>query len=320
MTISHEELTVDGLTVLRLQNAHAQVDVVPEVGGRIISLIHKCTGHEFLWRNKSLPLRRAMPGSVYDPEFYGGIDEQFPCDLPETADGIDYPDHGELWTQGLDAAWEQETLVLSGHLPLSGFRYERRMVLQKDAPVLRVSYRLTNESGCGRLFLWKLHAALDVSPGDRILCPATAARPLDMAWSRCRDNASFAWPECDGTNMSVVPPADGTTEFLALTELTRGQIGLWRRGSGLRLRIEFDTRTFPCCWLFASYGGLFGHYTVVLEPSTTDKLSLSQAELSDQVARLEAGEAIETTVTYHLDVVSEQTENDLEEIWDQSTT
>jgi hypothetical protein len=37
-------------------------------------------------------------GADYDSNFYGGIDELIPNDIPENIDGIDDPDHGELWT------------------------------------------------------------------------------------------------------------------------------------------------------------------------------------------------------------------------------
>jgi hypothetical protein len=287
---------VDGVPVVRLENEFLQTDVAPSVGGRVVSLLHKRSGHEFLWRNPALSLRRVSPGTAYDPEFYGGIDEQIPCDGPETIDGVTYPDHGELWTQSLAVRKEGEALVLSGDLPLLGFHYERRMELVPDAPELRVSYRIENRSGRPRSFLWKLHAALAVAPGDRIVCPATAARPLDLDWSRCREMKPFAWPHYGGLDMSLVPPTDGTAEFLALTGLATGTIGLRRAATGAELRIEFDPAVFPCCWLFASYGKLLGHHTVVLEPATSADLTLAEAHTEGVARQLRAGEVLDTQV------------------------
>ena len=220
-----QEMT-DSATI-RLENDCLRVEVAPAVGGRIVSLLHKPAGQEWLWRNPALPLRRVAPGTAYDPEFYGGIDEQIPCDGPETLDGIAYPDHGELSTQALEASTDGDALVLRGELPLLGFRYERRMELAPNAPELRVKYRITNVGSTPRsAFLWKLHAALAVAAGDRILCPATHAQPLDLAWSRCRESAPFEWPHYGEVDMSLVPPPDGTAEFLALTGLAAGTIRL----------------------------------------------------------------------------------------------
>jgi hypothetical protein len=281
--------------VYRLENDLLRVEVAPSVGGRVVSLCHKATGEEWLWRNPTLPLRRVSPGTAYDPEFYGGIDEQIPCDGPETFDGVAYPDHGELWTQSLAVRKEGEALVLSGDLPLLGFHYERRMEVVPDAPELRVSYRIENRSGRPRSFLWKLHAALAVAPGDRVVCPAATAQPLDLAWSRCRDMKPFAWPHYGALDMSLVPAADNTAEFLALTGLATGTIGLRRAASGAELRIVFDDAVFPCCWLFASYGRLSGHYTVVIEPATSPELTVAH---SLRPAGLAPAECLETTVSY----------------------
>jgi len=284
--------------VHRLENHLLRVEVAPDIGGRIVSLINKADGTEWLWRNPAMPLRRVPAGTAYDPEFYGGIDEQIPCDVPETFDGVTYPDHGELWTQALAAETEGEVLVLIGDLPLLGFHYERHMELAADAPELRVRYRLENRGPRSRAFLWKLHAALAGAPGDRIVCPAATAQPLDLAWSGCRDLQPFAWPQHGDRDMSLVPAPDGTAEFLALTGLTAGSIGLRRAATGAELRIEFDRAVFPCCWLFASYGKLAGHYTVVLEPATSPELTVAH---DLRQARLAPAQCLVTTVRYRLD-------------------
>ncbi len=58
-----------------LENDVLHVAVAPAVGGRVVSLVHRATGREFLWRNPRLSLAPCAPGSAYDPNFYGGMDE-----------------------------------------------------------------------------------------------------------------------------------------------------------------------------------------------------------------------------------------------------
>src|SRR6266702_2984770 len=96
-----EDLKLDGIPLVRLESDFLKVDVSPGVGGRIISLVEKHSGHEFLWRNSKLKLESLPGGSEYDPNFYGGIDELLPNDIPEMINGICCPDHGELWTTSL---------------------------------------------------------------------------------------------------------------------------------------------------------------------------------------------------------------------------
>jgi len=88
--------------IIRLENSTLRVDVAPAVGGKIISIYSKSLSKEFLWTNDALELQSYPVGTSFDPFFFGGFDELLPCDLPEKIQGIDYPDHGELWTLDLN--------------------------------------------------------------------------------------------------------------------------------------------------------------------------------------------------------------------------
>lgn len=297
MTRVCESSPLDGVPIIRLESDHLQVDVAPGVGGRVVSLIDRASAHEFLWRNRALSLQRLPAGSEYDPNFYGGIDELLPNDLPEVIDGVSCPDHGELWTSALDWACEGDRLKLRGTLPLFGLSYEREMTLRADSPCLEVTYRISNRADQPRHFLWKLHAALAVVPGDVVDCPARKARVVDLAWSRYHTLAPFDWPTIEGQDAHVIPAPDGTVDFFYLFELTEGKMA-WRRPSdGLAFTYHFDRRVFPYAWLFASYGGFNGHYTVILEPCTAMPLSVNEAAARRQCSLLEPGETLETRVT-----------------------
>jgi galactose mutarotase-like enzyme len=292
-----EHVSVQGIDVVRLGNERLSVDVAPAVGGRIISLKSNATGYEFLWRNARLPLVQLPAGSEYDPNFYGGVDELLPNDPPETIGGVAMPDHGELWTLPLSAKTDDGELFLRGELPLTGFSYERRISLLPGEAGLALQYRITNTTAQGKPFLWKLHAALNIAPGDRIDCPAQSAVVLDPAWSRWKTRSAFAWPRVDGDRADIIPPKDGTTDFLCLSGLTRGEMS-WQSASKRRsFTYRFDPKVFPYAWYFASYGGFFDHYTAVLEPCTCRDTSVNEAYAAGACTFLKPGESLQTTVT-----------------------
>ncbi len=293
----HEDMDLDGLPVVRLESDHLVVDVVPEVGGRIVRIREKSTGHEFLWTNERLDLERVAPGSQYDPNFYGGIDELLPSDLPEPIGDFESPDHGELWTTPLEARIEGDRLVVSGRLPISGLEYERGMTLRADGPAVDLSYRIANRAASRRDFLWKLHAALRIAPGDVIQCPARRGQVVDLEWSRFHTLEPFDWPTIESQAANVIPEKTDTTDFFYLFDLESGEMAWRRPTAGLVFRYRFDTKVFPYAWLFASYGGLDGHYTAVLEPCTSMPLSVSEAAALGQCSSLEPGEVLETQVT-----------------------
>jgi hypothetical protein len=299
MTVSMQHAMVDATPVIRIESEFLRVEVAPGIGGRIVRLVEKRSGHSFLWHNQGLPLERLSPGSEFDPNFYGGIDDLIPNDFPESIDGIAYPDHGELWTAALEPSIEQDALHLEGTLPLAQLHYAKRVTLRPDSPHIDLDYRVENRSSGTRNFMWKLHAAMNVEPSDSIVCPARTARVGDLQWSRWHTLEPFSWPVIEGNWVDQVPPADGTCDFFFLYDLEAGKLAWESAARSLRFALEFDKAVFPFAWVFASYGGLLGYYTVVLEPCTGMPMSVNEAAALGQCSRLEPGQSIETRVTIY---------------------
>lgn len=286
----------EGVATRTLESGSLSMEVVPDIGGRIVRLVEKSSGHQFLWRNPALRLQPAAPGSAYDPLFFGGIDEVIPGDLEEVVDGISCPDHGELWTLALEASLLEDTFVLRGRLPRCGLTYERRIRLHDELPMVEWLYRIENPNPQPRAFLWKLHAALEIQPGDRIVCPARRARVADPAWSRFSATEPFAWPCIEGRRADIIPAPGAGADFYFLYELERGELGWWRPEADLAFLYSFPLEVFPYACVFASYGALLGHYTAVLEPATSMPLSVNAAKALGQCAVLAPGAAVEARV------------------------
>jgi len=273
--------------VFTLHNKRIRVEMAPEVGGRIVSFVDRETGYDFLWRNASVPLRREKPGTEYDPNFFGGIDELLPNDIPETIAGVECPDHGELWTLEFEASQRSDTAItMRGTLPRFQIVIEKLVRLDENACV--VQSKLINRSRSAKPFLWKLHAAVRIAPGDSIYCAAERFTAADPDWSRRK--GSGPW---EG---ETVPEFDGSTEFLYLHSLKNGLIG-WTNGAK-SFEVQFDPSVFRYAWYFASYGGFDSHHVAILEPCTTMPISVNEAFGLGQCPVLEPGESLETTYRF----------------------
>lgn len=294
-----DDVKCDGQRLIRLESDQLRVDVAPGVGGRIVSVFSKVLQHEFLWRNSGLSLSLCPPGSSYDPNFYGGIDEMLPSDLAETIGNIDSPDHGELWTTELTYAVENETLNLAGTPAICGLRYEKRMSLDEDVPRIRFDYRITNTADADRAFMWKMHAAVAIEAGDVIECPSRKGRAEFLDWSRWDSLEPFDWPTIQGRPANIIPPIGKDADFFCLYDLERGEV-TWRRASlGACFKYTFDPSVFPCVWWFASYGKLNGHYVAVLEPCTSLRLSVAEAKRNSECSILAPGETLATSLSLY---------------------
>ena len=123
---------IESIQTITFENNLLKCTVAPALGGKIISVYNKKLQKEFLWKNEKLSLIQLEQGADYDANFYGGIDELIPNDIPENIDGIDFPDHGELWTTPLGHEMKEERLILSGMLSLSKLFYQKTVEDRKS--------------------------------------------------------------------------------------------------------------------------------------------------------------------------------------------
>lgn len=288
--------SINGIEVIILESKELRVTIAPGLGGKIFSLYNKLLDKEFLWTNQQVPLQNFAAGSEYDPNFIGGIDELFPNDIPETIDGISYPDHGELWTTPLQCEINNNTATVHGTMPLSGVQYKKSVTLAENSTVI-CDYSLRNPANSTRHFLWKLHAALVINKGDRLITSARKGLVVDPKYSRFKkETQSFDWPFIENTDASLVPSAGDSMDFFYLYETERGEMQLSSENGKHLFSYQYDQRVFPYQWWFASYGGFLGHYTAILEPCTNMPLSVNEAVAKKQSASLSPGATLSTSV------------------------
>lgn len=285
--------------ILALENNCLLLKIVPSLGGKITSVFNKQLNKEFLWHNASLDLKRNEPGADYDINFWGGIDELLPNDIPEAIDGIAYPDHGELWTTYLDYIQTSDKITVRGLLPLSELFYEKEISLFTDKPMVQLKYKITNQSPQKRHFLWKLHAALQINEGDRMVSDARTAKIVYPDSSRFKDMRPFNWPKIEEVDASVVPDKNNTMDFFYLYDTPVGEMSILSNGGKYKFSYQYDSKVFPYQWYFASYGKFFNHYTAILEPASAMPVSVNEAADLKQCSTLDPGESIETIVTIY---------------------
>lgn len=122
---------------------------------------------------------------------------------------------------------------------------------------------------------------------------------MDLAYSRFSTLRPFEWPHIEGQRPDLVPAQNGTVDFFYLSDLAAGRMAWRRPRQGLKFEYTFDTEVFPFAWMFASYGGFDGHYTLILEPCTTMPISVAEAIRHGRCSRLLPGEVLETEVSLY---------------------
>ena len=293
-----------GFRAVVLENRALRVVILPELGGRVWSVVYKPLDRELLWHNPRVPPRRVPFGSCYDDVWSGGWDELFPNDVPGTILGERYPDHGEVWSIEWDCTTQSSndsaTVELSCLTPISACRIERRLTLRADEPVLHTEHRLTNTGPDEFPFLWKMHPAFRVSPDCRIDFPPMEVE-LEPGWLASLRGAPlrFPWPYADTPegriDLSRIPSESSRrAQFFYGTGYTEGWGAITDTAARLTYGVTFSAQVFPTCWLFASFGGWRNHYVAVIEPSTTHPFEIEKAIERGTASTLAAGASLET--------------------------
>ena len=246
--------TLQGFALYVLGNEQVEVAVVPELGGRIISLKNLQTGREWLWHPQTgQKLFTNQPGDAFERSPLLGIDECFPTIAPGTWQGRQLPDHGELWSQAWqvdEARWEQGNLTASLALANSPFHFTRAMEV-RGADIL-LNYEVINLSRRPEVFLWSFHPLFQLQPGDRLQLPESTRQQITEAdWLEAVDSA--------------VPPGRAAKVFAPAVQV--GEAAIRNGHTNEHLTLTWDPEANPVLGLWLSRGGWHGHEHFAIEPA-----------------------------------------------------
>lgn len=314
-----EQLEVHGWEVLRLTSDTLQVDVVPALGGTIISLRRRHDDAELLWRTPWGLRRRSslvLPGNataqMYD-QTPGGWFSLFPnAGDSIVAHGAEWGMHGEARVTWLDWEFTGSSLLLTGRLVRAPFTIAKIISLRDRE--LTVGETVTNVGGERIEAMWGSQLMLGgdlVGPDTGVNTSASIVHP-DPAVAQGADyHDMMPWPRSLATdavvNLRNVPgPGTGQTRLAYLTDFdgagsgaAEGRLIVERPSRGLRLELSWDLDAWPHAWYELEAGGsdgfpwFAGAYFLALTPCTSwPSHGLHDARrVSDTTVWLEPGAA-----------------------------
>ena len=297
-----------GLDAVVLESKLLRVIILPQAGGKVWQITYKPHDSDLLWNNPRVGPAKLPIGSRYDDVWSGGWDELFPNDEVAVIEGENYPDHGELWTGNWTAEPFSQAGVAGVRLryitPISSIEVEKTIRLRADQSRIEFDHRFTNCGQSAFPFLWKLHPAMAVSAEHRIDFPTMNVR-LEPAFPGTLAGASSPaeWPSIKTSTGAVDLrriPAESARQvyFFYGTEMRGNWCALTNSATGLACGLQFDSNVFPCCWLFATYGGWRNYNVAVLEPCTGYPLNFDAMKAAGRHRTLAPGESLQTQVRF----------------------
>ena len=261
-------------------------------GARMVSLVDKRLDHEFLVEQTGEAYLRSSFGHPMTPDQAVGYDDMFPtidvCHYEEFPwEGIQLPDHGEVWALDWDVVVEDSALAASVHGVRLPYRLRRRMSCP-DEGHLRMDYLLENLSPMDLSYLWSAHPMLLVEEGSRIEVPegCERARPILSLSGRLGGYGDeFTWPrwtDRQGNNhdLSVIrSPRTGDVEkYFFTNRLKEGWCRLRHPSNGATLNFEWPAEQLPYFAVVIDEAGSGPRFYCLLEPCSApfDRLDFAR--------------------------------------------
>lgn len=271
-----------------------KLDLVPELGGKILSLIDPTNGVDWMW---SPPDQRGLfRNKITDPFIAGplaGADECFPTIAPCRWQGRDLPDHGDLWAVPWQVLAHTESEIdLQVRPPVSPFEFRRRIALERNSA--HFTYTVRNAGRKDESFLWAFHPMLHYDAGDRLEVPATSARidsQINTPFGGRGDRIKLPEP-LPGVRLDRLdfgPLKSAAVKYFTDT-LEAGRVALVRPKLKRRLIFEFDLKEINTVGVWINGGGWADYRHVIIEPGIGAPDPLDVAADWKRCGRIKAGQ------------------------------
>lgn len=289
------------LPALALETSAVQVVVVPELGGKIVSLLDKQNGREWLL----LPQRPYAHGAARNAGFVeqdmSGWDEMFPTinagayPAHGAHNAVPLPDHGEVW----GIAWAHDAdntdaiaLSVQGQaLPYTLTRTIR--VVGENA--LRLEYEVVNTGAETLYALWAAHPQFVMDGATRIVLPQSVKQVVNVLPTDelPQDEQLYDWAETVTASGEILPldrvrpdAVRKHRKFYLPPEQPVSWAGLQQGDGGAWLRLAWETSSVPYLGVWVDERSYNTALTVALEPSTGYYDSLTRAWQNGRVMEL----------------------------------
>jgi len=290
---------------LELSSSELSIQVVPSLGGKILSFVDRSTGTDWMWAPPDG--RGLFRNALTDPFAQStlvGADECFPTVAACNWRGRCLPDHGELWA----VPWQvlehsAGSLELEVQAPISPFRIRRRIDLA--GRTAHFSYTVTNIGELPEHFLWAFHPLLKFEPGDFLEIPAKSARidsqintPFGSRGAGITLPEPSAGVRLDRMNFGQLGPA--AVKYFT-DDLEEGRAALVRPALGRRLVFKFDRAQLDTVGVWINAGGWAGYRHVAIEPTNGAPDPLDVAAEWNRCRRLSPGQVCTWWMTLSLE-------------------
>jgi hypothetical protein len=259
---------------ITIENDAVAMEVWPQFGGKITSIVDKADDHELLF---SYPME--LPeGPRYDVAYadiwHAGWDECLPAIakskyVGHPYDGVSVPDHGELWGIPTTASPTKDGITCVWNGLRFGYRLTRKLFL--EGPTIQADYTLVNLAPFEFRFVWSMHALFSMAQPVRLELTGSPLFRLSHDHLGTEIQMPFDWPMANpGEDLSRPYDAPARKGWKAFsTDPIESAFVIHYPNRKRTVTIEYSTdsaaKAFWGVWI--NTGGSSGHRHFSVEPT-----------------------------------------------------
>jgi hypothetical protein len=196
------------------------MEVYPHIGGKVASLIDKADKYDLMFDYPVELPTQAQYDVRFDDSWYAGWDECFPAVAPgpyplHPYQGINIPDHGELWGLPTTAVPTKDGITTVWHGLRFGYRLTRKLHLERSS--ILADYMLVNLAPFEFRFVWAMHALMSMKSPVKLELPTPAPFRFSHDEAGVDHQQPFDWPnlspQLDVSDFSLLPDRRGWKLF-----------------------------------------------------------------------------------------------------------
>ncbi|MEI6856181.1 DUF5107 domain-containing protein [Psychrilyobacter sp.] len=268
---------INGIHFKILENHRIKIKILPDYGGKIISIINKENKSEILFQNFKI-LKTPTYGSIFSEYDSSGFDECFPsideCIYPEgNRKGLKIPDHGEVWTM----PWKVEIKGKKAYLEVTSekFQYTLKKTINLVDNKIKIDYQVINFGSDDLAYIWAPHMLLNCDENTKIVVPNHLDKviSLESSSTHLEYMKEYNYPYTIDKNneifdLSMVEKLDKNNceKFYFLEQTSWSKIINLKTNESVIVRVPVDKVPYLGVW--RTQGGYRGDYNIALEPCT----------------------------------------------------
>jgi hypothetical protein len=180
--------------------------------------------------------------------------------------------------------------------------YEKTVIVTASDPFVRIRCTFSHAGGYEFPFLWNIHPAMRITPATWLDVPAKTGITDPWREAQFMGGSAFRWPYATdraGNQVDlrrVEPPEAGTADMHYLTDVEEGWYAVTDQAAQVGFALRFPQHIFRHVWLFRTFGGWRGLYTLILEASTGYPCALAEAAANGACAIMPPHGSLEAEV------------------------